>query len=155
VPHHADLPGARPGNRGTRRCPQLGTVLSARLIGTIALVVLMTVGCGSQHPAGAPGTGLVTGTVRIGPVTPGWVRPDGPLTRPLPGALVDAWADGDVVASAHTDAAGQYQLRLRPGRYLIRVVPTGSLHSKEPGKTVNVSCGGTFPASFVLDTGMR
>jgi hypothetical protein len=41
-----------------------------------------------------------------------------------------------------------------PG-YLIHAVPTGSIYSKDSGKTVTVSAGGTYPASSMLDTGMR
>jgi len=97
---------------------------------------------------------VIMGTVKAGPLYP-LTMPDRPNTRPVPGAVVEALHDGKVVAAITTDDAGRYELRLNPGTYLIRVRAEGSLHSKEPGRTVTVSSGEIVSVQFVLDTGIR
>ena len=92
------------------------------------------------------------GMVRAGPVTP-LARPGVPATRPLPGATIDALRSGEVVATAHTDAGGEYQLRLLPGSYLIRAkagYPAG-----QGGQAVTVAAGQRLTVNFTLDTGIR
>lgn len=101
-----------------------------------------------------PTRALVMGSVEAGPLYP-LTMPDMPNTRPVPGASVEALQDGNVVAATTTDDAGRYELRLDPGTYLIRARAEGSLHSKEPGKTVTVSSGESVSVQFVLDTGIR
>jgi hypothetical protein len=102
-----------------------------------------------MQPAGA----VVMGTVAAGPLHP-TARADRPNTRPVPGALVEALLDGKVVAAATTDDEGRFELRVRPGTYLIRAKAEG-LPSKEPGSTVTVSPEETLTIRFVLDTGIR
>jgi Carboxypeptidase regulatory-like domain len=128
-------------------------VVGGRIASIIALGVATLAGCGGQEPAAHPGIGLVTGTVRAGPVTP-LARPGVPATRPLPGATIEALRAGEVAATALTDAAGRYQLRLPPGSYQINAKADTYL-SKQPGKNVTVSVDKTLTVSFVLDTGIR
>jgi hypothetical protein len=71
-----------------------------------------------------PTAGLVMGTVEAGPLYP-VTMPDRPNTRPVPGAVVEALHDGDVVAATTTDDAGRYELRVPPGTYLIRARAEG------------------------------
>jgi hypothetical protein len=101
-----------------------------------------------------PVAAVVMGTVEAGPLYP-LTMPDRPNTRPVPGAVVEALHDGNVVAATTTDDAGRYDLRVRPGTYLIRVRAEGRLRSQEPGRTVTVSAGETLSVRFVLDTGIR
>jgi Carboxypeptidase regulatory-like domain len=101
-----------------------------------------------------PAAAVVMGTVTAGPLYP-LTMPDRPNTRPVPGAVVEAVHDGNVVAAAATDDAGRYELSLDPGTYLIRARAEGSLHSKERGRTVTVSPGETVSVQFFLDTGIR
>jgi hypothetical protein len=101
-----------------------------------------------------PVAAVVMGTVEAGPLYP-LTMPDRPNTRPVPGAVVEALHDGNVVAATTTDDAGRYDLRVRPGTYLIRARAEGRLRSQEPGRTVTVSAGETLSVRFVLDTGIR
>ena len=110
-------------------------------------------GCG-QHPATGSQASVVAGTVTAGPVTP--VQQVGrPNSRPLPGATIEALRGGDVIAAARSDDRGRYRLTVRPGTYLIRVMPAGRFLSKSPDKTVTVSAGETLTVNFLLDTGIR
>jgi hypothetical protein len=101
-----------------------------------------------------PTVAVVMGTVEAGPIYP-LAMADRPNTCPVPGAVVEALHDGNVVAATTTDDAGRYELRVHPGTYLIRATAVGRLHSKEPGRTVTVSPGETLSVRFVLDTGIR
>jgi hypothetical protein len=121
----------------------------------ICLLVLLEliVACGSQRPPGNPPASWVAGTVAAGPVSP-VARPGEPATRPVRGATVEALRGSKVVAVAHTDRAGRYNLALPPGTYVILVTARGYL-SKHSSKTVAVSAGETLKLAFVLDTGIR
>jgi hypothetical protein len=100
-----------------------------------------------------PADAVLMGTVEAGPLYP-LTMPDRPNSRPVPGALVEALHDGNVVAATTTDEAGRYELSVHPGTYLIRARAEG-LYSKEPGRTVTVCPGETLSVLFVLDTGIR
>jgi hypothetical protein len=127
-------------------------MLGPRVICLIVLAELV-VACGSQRPGAGPSASLVTGTVAAGPVSP-VARPGVPSTRPVRGATVDALRGDKIVAVAHTDDVGRYQLRLQPGTYVITVKADQYL-SKKAGQTVTISAGETLTADFVLDTGIR
>jgi len=102
-----------------------------------------------------PVPSLVTGKVEAWPIRPVSTVGDGRSdTRPVAGAVVEALQDGNVVAATTTDDDGRYELRVRPGSYVIRAMAE-RLHSKEPGKTVSIAAGQTLTVGFVLDTGIR
>jgi hypothetical protein len=127
-------------------------MLGTRFACLIVLAELL-VACGSQQPAAGTRASLVTGVVAAGPVSP-LARPGKPVTRPVPGAAVEALRGSDVVAVTHTDEAGRYELMLHPGTYLIRAESSGLL-SRELGKTVTIFAGQRLTVSFILDTGIR
>jgi hypothetical protein len=127
-------------------------MLGARFICLLVLLELI-VGCGSQHPpASTPASG-VTGTVTAGPISPVAGRGK-PTTRPVHGAAVEALRGSKIVAVAHTDEAGHYQLTLPHGTYLILVKSSRYLSSIS-SKRVTLTPGEALKVSFVLDTGMR
>jgi carboxypeptidase family protein len=102
-----------------------------------------------------PTESAVEGTVEAGPIRPVIMVGDSrPNTRPVAGAVVEALHEGSVAATSTTDDAGRYELRVRPGTYLVRATAAG-LHTKEPARTVTVSPGETLTVRFVLDTGIR
>ena len=109
--------------------------------------------CGSQHPAAGPPASLITGTVAAGPIAP-LARPGVPATRAVPGMTVEALRAGQVRATASTDEAGRYELRLQPGTYLIRAQSDKYL-SRQASKTVTLPAGQKLTVNLVFDTGIR
>jgi hypothetical protein len=119
----------------------------------LAVVAGLVVACGSQRPAAGPPASLVTGTVAAGPITP-LARPGMPDTRAVPGLAVEALRGNQVRATALTDEAGRYELRLQPGTYLIRAQSDKYL-SRQASKTVTLSTGQKLTVNLVFDTGIR
>jgi hypothetical protein len=58
------------------------------------------------------------------------------------------------MATADTNEAGRYELRLQPGTYLIRT-QSGRYLSREARKTVTLSRGQKLTVNLVFDTGIR
>jgi hypothetical protein len=127
-------------------------ILGARLA-LVIIVMGLIVACGSYRPGAAPPTSLVTGTVAAGPVTP-LARPGQPATSPVRRAAVEALRGNQVMATAYTDEAGRYKLRLQPGTYLIRTQSDRYL-SRQASKTVTLSRGQKLTVNLVFDTGIR
>ena len=126
--------------------------LGARLIVLIILTGL-SVGCGSSRPGSGPPASLVTGRVAAGPVAP-LARPGVSATRAVRGASVEALRGNQVMATAYTNEAGRYELRLQPGTYLIRTQSDKYL-SRQASKTVTLSRGQRLTVNLVFDTGIR
>jgi hypothetical protein len=131
---------------------QRHVILGARLTVLIILTGLM-VACGSYRPTAGPPASLVTGTVAAGPVAP-LARPGVPATRAVRGATVEALRGNHVMATAYTNGAGRYELKLQPGTYLIRTQSDKYL-SREANKTVTLSRGQKLTVNLVFDTGIR
>ena len=127
-------------------------ILGARLTVLIILTGL-SVACGSYRPGTGPPASLVTGRVAAGPVAP-LARPGVPATRAVRGATVEALRGNQVMATAYTDEAGRYELRLQPGTYLIRT-QTDKYLSRQASKTVTLSRGQKLTVNLVFDTGIR
>ena len=127
-------------------------ILGARL--TVLIIVAgLSVACGSYRPTAGPPASLVTGTVAAGPVAP-LARPGVPATGAVRGATVEALRGNQVMATAYTNQAGRYELKLQPGTYLIRTQSDKYL-SKEASKTVTLSRGQKLTVNLVFDTGIR
>jgi hypothetical protein len=77
-----------------------------------------------------------------------------PAIRAVRGATVEALHGHQVIATAYTDEAGRYELRLQPGTYLIRTQSDKYL-SREANKTVTLSRGQKLTVNLVFDTGIR
>ena len=142
-------PGREPIS-GVRRLKHV--ILGARLTFLIIVTGLIAA-CGSQHPGTGLPASLVTGKVTAGPVSP-QTRPGVPATSAVHGVAVEALHGNQVMATAQTDEAGRYELRLRPGTYLIRAQSDKYL-SREASKTVTLSRGQKRTVNLVFDTGIR
>ena len=59
-----------------------------------------------------------------------------------------------VMATVYTNEAGRYEIRLRPGTYLIRTQSDRYL-SRQASKTVTLSRGQKLTVNLVFDTGIR
>jgi hypothetical protein len=131
---------------------QTHVIVGARLTVLIILTGLI-VACGSYRPRAGPPASLVSGTVAAGPVVP-VARPGVPATRAVRGATVEALRGNQVMATAYTNEAGRYELKLQPGTYLIRTQSDKYL-SREANKTVTLSRGQKLTVNLVFDTGIR
>src|SRR5215470_20366004 len=131
---------------------QMLVIRGARLTVLIVLTGL-SVACGSHRPGTGPPASLVTGTVAAGPVAP-LAQPGVPTTRAVRGATVKALRGNQVMATAYTDEAGRYELRLQPGTYLIRTQSDKYL-SRQASKTVTLPRGQKLTVNLVFDTGIR
>jgi hypothetical protein len=119
----------------------------------LIVITGLIVACGSHLPGAGPPASLVTGTVAAGPVAP-LARPGVPATRAVSGVAVEALHGNQVMATAYTDKAGRYELRLQPGTYLIRTESDKYL-SRQASKTVTLSGGQKLTVDLVFDTGIR
>ena len=88
-----------------------------------------------------------------GPISP-VARPGVPTTRPVSRASVQAQRGTEVVAVAHTDSAGRYELKVPPGTYVI-VAEADRYFAKRSSQTVTVSAGDTVKVDLLIDTGIR
>jgi hypothetical protein len=77
-----------------------------------------------------------------------------PATRAVRGASVEALRGNQVMATAYTNGAGRYELRLQPGTYLIRTQSDKYL-SRQASKTVTLSRGQKLTVNLLFDTGIR
>jgi hypothetical protein len=77
-----------------------------------------------------------------------------PASRTVPGTAVEALRENQVMATAYTDEAGRYELRLQPGTYLIRAQSDKYL-SRQASKTVTLSRRQKLTVNLVFDTGIR
>ena len=119
----------------------------------LILIAMLLAACGSQQPAAAPATSVVTGTVSAGPVSP-LARPGVPSAVVVRGTTVEALSGSQVIAATRTDQAGRYEFKLQPGTYLIRA-QSGKYLSKEKSETVTLSQGQKLTVNLVFDTGIR
>ena len=127
-------------------------ILGSRL--TVLMILTgLSVACGSYRPGTGPPASLVTGTVAAGPVAP-LAQPGVPATHAVRGATVKALRGNQVMATAYTNEAGRYELRLKPGTYLIRTQSDKYL-SRQASKTVTLSRGQKLTVNLVFDTGIR
>jgi hypothetical protein len=71
--------------------------------------------------------------------------------RPVPGARVELTRGGTVVATTTTDAAGQFEMRVPPGDYLVTAFNVGfGSRASQP-----ISVTGPVNVRLVVDSGMR
>jgi hypothetical protein len=117
------------------------------------LALILIAACGSQHPAAAPPTSVVAGTVSAGPVSP-LARPGVPATVTVRGTTVVVLSGSQVIATTRTDQAGRYEFKLQPGTYLIRA-QSDKYISKEKSESVTLSPGQDLTVNLIFDTGIR
>jgi Carboxypeptidase regulatory-like domain len=122
-------------------------------ISTVSTSATTTSPAPTSAPGRPPGAGAY-GIISAGPTCPvervGRPCPPGPVS-----AEVNArTASGQTVATAHSDAHGDYRLSLAPGRYTL-VVVTSSIFPRCPDTPVSVTDGVPTRADISCDTGIR
>jgi hypothetical protein len=102
-----------------------------------------------------PGTGTavaVDGTVVSSPGCPGPVSAESPCPdRPVAGARVELTRGGTVVATATTDSAGRFELRVPPGEYTVTAFNVGL--ASQASQSISVT--GPVHVALVVDSGLR
>ncbi len=120
---------------------------------TVLVSVILTA-CGGESASSS--TGTIQGVVLLGPVCP-VETPESPCPdRPLPDITVRATRDGDVVATALTDADGRFSMSVDPGSYVLEAMlePGGPGMSAKP-VAVEVAPGANVHVRVAVDSGIR
>ena len=99
------------------------------------------------------GSGLY-GRVVISPARPVCVVGK-PCTAPDKNDVLAFWRSGRRVASARTDARGDYRVRLAPGRYRVTAPRLGGIGRGLDPSEVIVPRGRFARVNFALDIGIR
>ncbi len=107
-------------------------------------------------------TGVLRGTVSIGPICPVETNPPQPGCMPTAATyvshefLVLSADQTKTISSFHADANGKYSIALAPGTYVVVTAKTGmSYMSKDLPKTVIIKANQVTTLSIDVDTGIR
>ena len=120
------------------------------------LLVLLAAACARGGSASNEGRGTVRGAVLLGPTCPVEQTSSPCPPQVLADTRVEAVdMNGDVRASAVSDADGRFEMRLAPGDYVLRaVIQDDPARSVKPF-TVHVRAGEVIRANVLVDSGIR
>jgi hypothetical protein len=124
----------------------------------LSILTLVVVACGAETTApDAAGDQGVRGVVLLGPRCPVETDASPCPDEPLPGITVRVLRDGEPInATATSDVAGRFELRLPPGRYTLEaIVPEGGPGMSAKPIDVTVTAGGYVDVVVPVDTGIR
>jgi hypothetical protein len=104
--------------------------------------------------------GILKGEVTVGPLQP--VERIGVPTPTVPPQVYTTRGieiyrqDGKtLVKSLYFSPDGSYQVELAPGKYVVRLMPTGIDHAGELPADVTIQSGETVTLNIDIDTGIR
>jgi hypothetical protein len=118
-----------------------------------ALVVLLAA-CGDRAPLSSVDSGI-RGVVVSGPRCPVVTVQDPCPDLPVPGIVVRVIASDGSASKTRTDAAGQFNVAVAPGEYVLQpVVDNGGATFAKPLQ-VTVSDAGFVEVTLHVDTGIR
>ncbi len=122
------------------------------VIFTVLLGIIMT-GCGPQP------TGLLSGTVNIGPLTPvervGVPTPIPPPEMFTTRGIIIHKENGALVATLTFTPDGTYSVSLPIGTYRVELIPTGIDHADELPAIVVIHENQNTILNLTIDTGIR
>lgn len=120
------------------------------------LLPLTLADCGQPGTGSDEDLGTIRGTVLLGPTCPVETAESPCPPEPLAGVSVRAVdAEGDVAASAVSDAEGRFVMDVTAGRYtLIAATGDDPARSSKP-VTVDVSSGQVVDMDVLVDSGIR
>lgn len=125
--------------------------LTAAIVALVATIAVVS-GCGALDGE----TGLLEGTVTVGPITAAEQPGASPNVRPYAATIDIKTLDGGHVTSVTSDDAGRFSIRLRAGDYrLIPVTPEGAPLPFAAPLDVTVIAGETTAALIEYDSGIR
>jgi hypothetical protein len=150
------------GSAIMRGCPRLRYYIrdqsTRRFLIALVLAGSLALACGCVQTESNPGTGILAGTLSIGPLCP--VEPCSIPPERLAAAyetrpIIVSTQDGRVIASVVADPVAGYSLSLKPGTYVVDVPDQGIGGSREMPKTVTIRNGETVRLDISIDTGIR
>ena len=99
-------------------------------------------------------TGL-EGVITIGPIRPGPIHPDTPLSKPLPNIEFVAQNDAGAETSFITNGDGRFRVLLAPGHYTVSRKGPKSAAGYFGPFSVDVAAGKMTTVEWTCDSGMR
>ncbi len=140
---------------GTSGCRNVVMFLASALFTTF---ITYAVGWGSSE-SGSLSTGVLEGTVTIGPpcpVEPCQVAPEQLAAAYAARKVIVYNSDGSlVIRKLSLDQAGKYITKLTPGQYIVDINHIGIDRSADVPKTVMIESGKTATVDISIDTGLR
>jgi len=129
---------------------------AAAVLAAVALVAGVATSLAAACGGASGPTGVLEGTVTLGPISPVEQVGGGPNTRPYAATIAVQTADGDVVATVESGDDGRFTLRLAAGAY--RLVPRSPEDQPLPYAApldVTIVAGETTAVEIPFDSGIR
>jgi len=127
-----------------------------RALAAFTVVAVVTAGLAAACGGASAPTGLLAGTVTLGPITPVEQIGGGPNTRPYAATVDVETPDGDVVKTLESGDDGAFSVRLAAGSY--RLVPRSPDDQPLPLAApldATVVAGKTTTVEIAYDSGIR
>ena len=127
-----------------------------RALAALAAVAVITAGLAAACGGASAPTGLLEGTVTLGPITPVEQIGGGPNTRPYAATVDVETPDGDAVSTVESGDDGRFSVRLAAGSY--RLVPRSPEDQPLPVAApldATVVAGKTTTVEIAYDSGIR
>jgi hypothetical protein len=127
-----------------------------RALAALAAVAVVTAGLAAACGGASAPTGLLEGTVTLGPITPVEQIGGGPNTRPYAATVDVETPDGDAVSTVESGDDGRFSVRLAAGSY--RLVPRSPEDQPLPVAApldATVVAGKTTTVEIAYDSGIR
>lgn len=143
----------RAARGGVSRRNERGPRAIARATALMAVVISLTA---LAAACGGGATGLLEGTVTLGPIAPVEQPGGGPNSRPYAAVIDIRTRDGSHVATVESGANGRFSVQLAAGGY--RLVPRPPEEQPLPFATpldVTVTEGRTTSVEIAYDSGIR
>jgi len=134
--------------------------LNVFMVGLLFVIVLLASSC-RQIP---PQTGLLQGSVTIGPITPVEIPGQNPIVPPevfstrkvlVYDSTGKSLIKEVIIYQVKQTANGYYSVQLEPGVYKIDVTSTGIGGGANLPETITITAGQTMILDIDIDTGIR
>ncbi len=126
----------------------------------VSIVVMILGACSILPGRPSQAAGILQGKVSVGPLQP--VERAGVTPPPPPaevytsrGIAIYSENGATLVKSLHFNPDGTYQVELQPGKYLVKLIPSGIDRSKEIPAGITIISGGILKLDINIDTGIR
>jgi hypothetical protein len=128
-----------------------------RVVAVVAACLLLSVppACGPDDGGDASSRSGIRGVVLAGPMCPVVSESSPCPDEPVDGARIEILRGERVVGTATSDRGGRFEVRLEPGTYEARAVPTSDLGLSAKPVSVVVRQGRFTEVDLPIDTGIR